>query len=114
MKTLLKMKLQRKMLVEQQRARAQKGKIDSQASQTSAAHAGIVMDLCCVRACVRACVYVCVCVCACVYLPTRQLGLGFSMVLWYLLLLLYYALPGCSSTLYTLRNKNQMKKLGKY
>ena len=60
MKTLLKMKLQRKMLVEQQRARAQKGKIDSQASQTSAAHAGIVMDLCCVRACVRVCVYVCV------------------------------------------------------
>jgi hypothetical protein len=74
MKTLLKMKLQRKMLVEQQRARAQKGKIDSQASQTSAAHAGIVMDLCCVRACVRVCMCVsvsgwrwgCVCVCVCV------------------------------------------------
>ena len=65
------------MLVEQQRARAQKGKIDSQASQTSAAHAGIVMDLCCVRACVRACVYVCVCewvamgVCVCVYVYWR-------------------------------------------
>jgi len=37
MKTLLKMKLQRKILVEQQRA--QKGKIELQASQTSDAHA---------------------------------------------------------------------------
>ena len=55
MKTLLKMKLQRKILVEQQWA--QKGKIELQASQTSDAHAGIVMALCCVRACV------CVCVC---------------------------------------------------
>ena len=70
MKTLLKMKLQRKMLVEQQRARAQKGKIDSQASQTSAAHAGIVMDL---SVCVCVGLYcwgdsplrVCVCACAC-------------------------------------------------